>query len=72
MAEKILEVTELKKYFKTPHGLLHAVDGVSFSVDAGKTLGVGEGSFEAVLSGSGELLSVPTGSPLSTPTRSEQ
>lgn len=26
---------------------------------AGKTLGVGEGSFEAVLSGSGELLSVP-------------
>ena len=40
MAEKILEVTELKKYFKTPHGLLHAVDGVSFSVDAGKTLGV--------------------------------
>ena len=40
MAEKILEVTDLKKYFKTPRGLLHAVDEVSFSVDSGKTLGV--------------------------------
>ncbi|MGM9661921.1 MAG: ABC transporter ATP-binding protein [Oscillospiraceae bacterium] len=40
MAEKILEVKALKKYFKTPHGLLHAVDNVSFSIEAGKTLGV--------------------------------
>ena len=39
MAE-ILRVENLKKYFKTPMGQLHAVDGVSFSVEAGKTLGV--------------------------------
>ena len=39
----ILETRELCKYFKTAHGLLHAVDGVNLSVEAGKTLGlVGE------------------------------
>ncbi len=39
----ILEVNHLKKYFKTPKGLLHAVDDVSFSIDEGRTLGlVGE------------------------------
>ena len=37
---KLLEVKDLKKYFKVPNGLLHAVDGVSFSLDEGKTLGV--------------------------------
>ena len=36
----ILEVSHLKKYFKTPRGMLHAVDDVSFSIPAGKTLGV--------------------------------
>lgn len=36
----LLEVKQLKKYFKTPKGLLHAVDDVSFSIDAGRTLGV--------------------------------
>lgn len=40
MSENILEVNHLKKYFKTPHGLLHAVDDVSFTIEAGKTLGV--------------------------------
>ncbi len=40
MAETILEVRNLKKYFKTPHGALHAVDGVSFTLEAGRTLGV--------------------------------
>ena len=39
MAE-LLKVENLKKYFKTPMGMLHAVDGVSFTVEAGKTLGV--------------------------------
>ena len=38
--EPLLRVTELKKYFKTPGGMLHAVDGVSFTVNAGQTLGV--------------------------------
>ncbi|EOD00984.1 ABC transporter ATP-binding protein [Caldisalinibacter kiritimatiensis] len=40
MADKILEVKNLKKYFKTPKGMLHAVDGVNFSIERGKTLGV--------------------------------
>ncbi len=40
MADKILEVKELTKYFKTPRGMLHAVDHVSFSIERGKTLGV--------------------------------
>lgn len=35
-----LEVKNLKKYFKTPHGMLHAVDDVTLSVNEGKTLGV--------------------------------
>lgn len=36
----ILEVNHLKKYFKTPKGMLHAVDDVTFSIQRGKTLGV--------------------------------
>jgi peptide/nickel transport system ATP-binding protein len=40
MADNILEVRNLKKYFKTSRGMLHAVDGVSFTIERGKTLGV--------------------------------
>ena len=40
MAETLLEVKHLKKYFDTPRGKLHAVDDVSFSIEKGKTLGV--------------------------------
>lgn len=36
----VIEVKELKKYFTTPRGLLHAVDDVSFTIEKGKTLGV--------------------------------
>ena len=40
---KLLEVRNLKKYFKTKKGLLHAVDDVTFSINKGETLGlVGE------------------------------
>lgn len=39
MAE-LLEVKNLKKYFKTPRGTLHAVDDVSFKIEKGKTMGV--------------------------------
>lgn len=37
---ELLRVENLKKYFKTPKGLLHAVDDVSFSVQKGETMGV--------------------------------
>lgn len=40
MSAPLLEVRNLKKYFKTPKGLLHAVDDVSFTIDKGRTLGI--------------------------------
>jgi len=36
----LLEVKNLKKYFKTGKEWLHAVDGIDFTLDKGKTLGV--------------------------------
>lgn len=36
----VIEAKNLKKYFQTPRGLLHAVDDVSFTIEKGKTLGV--------------------------------
>ncbi|MGW8115185.1 ABC transporter ATP-binding protein [Caproicibacterium sp. NSD3] len=38
--QPILEVKNLKKYFKTPKGMLHAVDDVTFNIERGKTLGI--------------------------------
>ena len=35
----LLEVKNLKKYFKVPAGLLHAVDDISFTLEEGKTMG---------------------------------
>jgi oligopeptide/dipeptide ABC transporter ATP-binding protein len=43
MHDSLVTVRNLKKYFKTPKGMLHAVDDISFSLTRGKTLGlVGE------------------------------
>lgn len=43
MAEKLLEVKNLKKYFKTKKGMLHAIDDISIYINKGETLGlVGE------------------------------
>ena len=36
----LIEVKNLKKYFETPRGLLHAVDDVTFSIEKGKTMGI--------------------------------
>ena len=36
----LLEVKDLKKYFRTKAGALHAVDGIDFVLDEGRTLGV--------------------------------
>ena len=40
MDAPLIQVKELKKYFSTPSGNLHAVDGVSFDIAKGRTLGV--------------------------------
>ena len=37
---ELLEVRNLKKYFKTKNGYLHACDDISFTIGEGKTLGV--------------------------------
>lgn len=40
MSKTVLECRNLKKYFDTPRGKLHAVDDVSFIIEQGKTLGI--------------------------------
>lgn len=40
MSKTLVSVENLTKHFKTSRGMLHAVDGISFTIDEGKTLGV--------------------------------
>ena len=40
LQQPLLQAENLKKYFEVPEGYLHAVDGVSFSLNRGETLGV--------------------------------
>ncbi|MBR6970358.1 MAG: ATP-binding cassette domain-containing protein, partial [Firmicutes bacterium] len=40
MADVILEVKDLKKYFKSPRGTVHAVDDVTLHIDKGTTMGI--------------------------------
>ena len=37
---ELIRVEHLKKYFKTPAGMLHAVDDINFSINEGDTLGI--------------------------------
>src|SRR2546421_12283179 len=36
----LLEVKDLKTYFRTDDGIVKAVDGVNFSIEKGRTLGI--------------------------------
>ena len=40
MNKQVLNVQDLETQFKTPEGIVHAVNGVSFTLDEGETLGV--------------------------------
>ena len=40
MPEALIETINLKKHFKTPAGIVHAVDDVNFRINPGETLGV--------------------------------
>jgi ABC-type dipeptide/oligopeptide/nickel transport system ATPase component len=36
----LLELTDVSTHFRTPRGLVRAVDGVSFTLERGKALGI--------------------------------
>lgn len=40
MNTPLIETRNLKKYFNTPHGPLHAVDDINIAIEKGKTLGI--------------------------------
>ena len=40
MAYQLMNVQDLETHFKTPEGVVHAVNGVSFTLEQGETLGV--------------------------------
>ena len=46
----LLEVKGLKKYFSTPRGMLHAVDDVNLTIEAGQPLGAAANRPQAVRS----------------------
>ena len=49
----LLELTDVKTHFKTARGLVRAVDGVSFTLERGKALGVEHQTGEAGPDGGG-------------------
>lgn len=40
MSVPLIQTKDLKKYFRTPKGALHAVDNINLTITKGQTLGV--------------------------------
>ena len=40
MAEKLLEINDLKTYFYSDEGVVKAVDGVNITINKGETVGI--------------------------------
>lgn len=38
--DKLIQVNNIKKYYQTPRGVVHAVDNVTFNIQTGKTMGI--------------------------------
>jgi ABC-type dipeptide/oligopeptide/nickel transport system ATPase component len=40
VSEPLLQVEDLRVHFKTERGIVHAVNGISFEIEPGQTLGI--------------------------------
>ena len=69
--DPLLEVNDLKTYFYTEEGVARAVDGVSFALGRGETLGlVGESGCGKSVTAQSILRLIPTPPERSSPDRS--